>query len=538
MDLGFEPGRASGRATRYLLDLSPVDVILFDGFGPTPVHAVWSLKNVTIIAWVGRNDRCGSPSRSDSSEAHWDTEKTVLRHAALGGITSNSTVFFVSRKIDGSPEQRRVEYRPPPPIGFTGATLSRIINPTLPGRRCSAPCAGDFDAASQVLDWKERGALFKLPSVFNQVTGYVRRHLSPKEMLSAMDVPASVLKESTDADHSGWTNELTIPFKARFEIIRLVVAIRTHLADHATTVSTRKALGLHQLTPGPRSRRSQRDTSLGESPPPTVDEGSTPKDTSVAAHLKAARSDDAEVSFQIWDERCRRGCPVMEANARIKVHGSDLLTEKAWSRFLLGVRVWMLRVWKRRVASSFWMWWRGCRITGSFPHKEAMCQRSIESGLAALSHSVDATWWEWERGSAPFFWRYPLEWRVQTRDGLPPRFVGTPPSYFKTQKPPRDLTIRALEKKKVSTVRDRGYLIPLTDIKALLNFFSVSKGSSDIRMVYDGTASGLNEVLFAPWSTGYYGPWGPALTRPTTTSEKCFTTFGSTRNYANTVGLI
>lgn len=47
-------------------------------------------------------------------------------------------------------------------------------------------------------------------------------------------------------------------------------------------------------------------------------------------------------------------------------------------------------------------------------------------------------------------------------------------------------------------VRQRGYVRPFPELKALLNFFSMSKGESDVQMVYDGTASGLNAVLFAP----------------------------------------
>jgi hypothetical protein len=32
-----------------------------------------------------------------------------------------------------------------------------------------------------------------------------------------------------------------------------------------------------------------------------------------------------------------------------------------------------------------------------------------------------------------------------------------------------------------------------------MSFFEVAKGDDDVCMVYDGTASGLNDVLWAPW---------------------------------------
>ena len=50
---------------------------------------------------------------------------------------------------------------------------------------------------------------------------------------------------------------------------------------------------------------------------------------------------------------------------------------------------------------------------------------------------------------------------------------------------------------KISKVQKRqyisaGYVFSLTD------FFSVPKGETDIRMVYNGTLSGLNNVLWVP----------------------------------------
>jgi hypothetical protein len=46
--------------------------------------------------------------------------------------------------------------------------------------------------------------------------------------------------------------------------------------------------------------------------------------------------------------------------------------------------------------------------------------------------------------------------------------------------------------------RERGY-ISMGEVKSLIFFFDVPKGLNDIRMVYDGTKSGLNAALWAPW---------------------------------------
>jgi hypothetical protein len=51
---------------------------------------------------------------------------------------------------------------------------------------------------------------------------------------------------------------------------------------------------------------------------------------------------------------------------------------------------------------------------------------------------------------------------------------------------------------KLCVARDKGY-IDLGVVESLISFFEVPKGMTDIRMVCDGTASGLNDMLWAPW---------------------------------------
>lgn len=53
-------------------------------------------------------------------------------------------------------------------------------------------------------------------------------------------------------------------------------------------------------------------------------------------------------------------------------------------------------------------------------------------------------------------------------------------------------------KAKLMKVRRLGY-IKAGKVKSLTSYFAVPKGESNIRMVYDGTKSGLNEAKWAPW---------------------------------------
>jgi hypothetical protein len=51
---------------------------------------------------------------------------------------------------------------------------------------------------------------------------------------------------------------------------------------------------------------------------------------------------------------------------------------------------------------------------------------------------------------------------------------------------------------KLRTVREKEYLVP-GKVKSLTSFFAVHKGEGDVTIVYDGTKSGLNGQLWAPW---------------------------------------
>jgi hypothetical protein len=72
------------------------------------------------------------------------------------------------------------------------------------------------------------------------------------------------------------------------------------------------------------------------------------------------------------------------------------------------------------------------------------------------------------------------------------------PSWIRPQEAPKDPATLRLVVDKLMVARERGY-IAMGDVKSLIFFFDVPKGMDDIRMVYDGTKSGLNDALWAPW---------------------------------------
>ncbi len=77
-------------------------------------------------------------------------------------------------------------------------------------------------------------------------------------------------------------------------------------------------------------------------------------------------------------------------------------------------------------------------------------------------------------------------------------FVDEAPTYQEGQPRDRDPKSKALTEEKLQKVIDRGYLENKDLILSLTSFFSVPKGETDIRMVYDGTKCGLNGSVWVP----------------------------------------
>ena len=120
-------------------------------------------------------------------------------------------------------------------------------------------------------------------------------------------------------------------------------------------------------------------------------------------------------------------------------------------------------------------------------------------GAKVLSQLGRSTWWEWKNGSSPVFWRWngPDQMR-SARDGMEIFVAKTLPRDSKGTKPPRiPEADKRLVASKVDVMLQRGYLEEGV-VRSRVHYFAVPKGDHDIRVVFDGTSSGLNETLWAP----------------------------------------
>ena len=120
------------------------------------------------------------------------------------------------------------------------------------------------------------------------------------------------------------------------------------------------------------------------------------------------------------------------------------------------------------------------------------------AGPHALGHpDYLACWWEWVSGSTPFFWNWPERYIDEVCAGQRHFLVGEFTAFTRPQLPSRTEKEGEQVRVKLVQVRRRDY-IECGPVLSLMHYFPVQKGPHDIRMVYDGTSSGLNTGVWAP----------------------------------------
>jgi len=207
---------------------------------------------------------------------------------------------------------------------------------------------------------------------------------------------------------------------------------------------------------------------------------------------KATKSDDAGVPEQLWDKSVIQKLPWLEQH--LHQPGSIVLGYRL-KRVFRNCRKWLLQRWKKNVLTEMeeWMEHYGNHLKNPRLVQEIVDQIKI--------HVSAASWWNWDGGSTLFFWRWPVQYMSDALHGTPPMFVSDPPNYWKPQPPYKDPVNKARVKEKLEKVIDRGYLKSAGDreVLSLMFVFDVEKGEYDIRLVYDGSKSGLNDAIWAPW---------------------------------------
>jgi hypothetical protein len=135
--------------------------------------------------------------------------------------------------------------------------------------------------------------------------------------------------------------------------------------------------------------------------------------------------------------------------------------------------------------------WRGTQATLDG-------KATVEAGYNTIHRCTHATWFKWPKGLALLFWNWGPEYQREVWDGQPHFIRGSPEKPFmRKQSKAKDPLKHELMRAKVVQVHQQNYIRP-GEVVSGTHYFCVDKGTSDIRMVYNGTSCGLNAHLHAP----------------------------------------
>jgi hypothetical protein len=515
--------------------LEPVDVVLFQGCKPGHGHSVWTHPEVTTVVWFNQGLR-----GEDKLPRGWTLTKKKLSHARAGGVSNAQAIVYVAMQWGARTMQWKQS-----PDGFAN-TLQQVVDPTVGGRMCDPPdeTKQGENTAAGLVDWKMRRSCWvTVPTVSSKVK-WATRKLTSVELGHVMDLPGDkvegMMTERLDQVlRSSVPGKLMVLVCASLELTLDEDNSEEHGAggerkrcaeeagkgqelwdtsqavDAAGSEKRSKTTGSPLLdsdtnaTPSRSKRQSQQGLPSEGVPKRRKEAGSVEegkcdgsptqahakneapqaKDSEAQASTataKAVKADDTQVPVHLWNDRVF-ACPSLKR--------LESLTKEKKEKALDQLRAGFPVIWKRKVERDFIEWFHGSE------HRYDDRADIWQAGLQSCVYARRSDWWEWTGGSKIFFWRWPNRYREEARKGVPPYFIGDPPTLMGSQPPYTDEANRLKVKKKVMAVVKKGYIVRSSPgaIRSLMFMFDVPKGTDDLRMVYNGSKSGLNDALWAPW---------------------------------------
>jgi hypothetical protein len=494
------------------------EVLLVGGRVPDELvkRGLWSSTLLRVVLSTARS-RLNPPKP-------WITKSFKMNHSALGGVTDGWFVLVVHLKPSDSDTilqgwnmgtHAAQDLRWILKAGVRGTSVPHPDNWLDPTPGTQVVQAGTAAVVSMGLY-----PILKPETMVHTEFGgtlWVKRSLSNYERLLMMDVPEQLIKELAEEHYEDVITSIHTPGKILQAALHHVVdglrqgqserkrVKRERKEDRFSTSMESASKKLRSNIPSGVARKrvtvgrpSMDDTIIPEMVRVQFDMFDVRRDhglstlvevenddTSVRSELvdpnvTATKSDNAMVRVDLWDG-------YMEAGLDPLVQG------KPWRKAAEVLRSAMMCYWRRTVLQSY--------VTWEKKEKEieaTVCVMSRNAARECISRCCDATWWGWDRGSRPLFWRWPKDYLVPARDGAEAWFVDKVRPWCRPQRMPRHTSRMGLIKEKLDVIRKKGYVEPGA-VSSLMSFFEVAKGDTDVRMVYDGSASGLNMVLWAPW---------------------------------------
>ena len=448
---------------------------------------------------------------TDNLPADWEAGTFNLAHKILGGATNGR--FQV--------EWARPNNVPTPCFRSPPGCRSKLAN-VISARESTPwevpePEDDALNTSKGLLNWKRRTNEVVMPNPWNR-GAWMKRRLTPKELGEALDFPGTRTSLLSKKELGALAMTEAVPGK-------VLVACLWFLSDQSSTARKKRDFEqVEKFASAPLKIRKISEEEDGQYEgikldpvEPDMDLAGyqhTQEEPGEAASDKATKADNASVPEHLWNDRIAEqlmltwkresrkeiGTHKQKRNRRGKRPLPPLVFKKAHDKLrfkwaLTRIRVFALKYWKKKVKRDFQDWFS---LLGKETENR---EQTLADGLAACNRANQASWWNWDKGSSIFFWRWPPDYQEAARIGLAPMFNTEAPKNRDRQPAYDDPETKKKVKAKLQSVIDKGY-IEITDIElveAMMFMFHVPKGEADIRMVYDGTKSGLNDALYSPW---------------------------------------
>jgi hypothetical protein len=429
------------------------------------------------------------PRAARTKPQGWLEVKLSLSHFEMGGVTDGTWIIHIycSEAIPGLMVPKQA-----------ARDASTVLNAMeTGGYPCNAPNLPALDSLTQpmvtlvregvyygkgLLPWRTQTPKVVTPNVFSP-TRWVCRKITTEERLFSRDLTKFMLQN---------LNQQSLKFLAADDGYlpdKCCLGLLDSFGNKSGTNLERNVINNYKVNCPPK---------LGEvvnSPHVSMGVGEDEiedrlfRERSAKRIQAATKADNAEIPWELWDGRL---LPHVDPDIRKGV--------------LEPLRMLFLRRWRQNVRTSFLNWFKAkypfCLTVAGLDwrkiHANAECRIDWWAGRDCVRRCCLASWWEWDAGSRPLHWRWPAEYQQVIRDGLKPWLDRKPSEYTVPQRGEPDPKIRLKVKEKLAKVRRKGYLAEGL-VKSLTSFFTVPKGDDDVRVVYNGTKSGLNDCLWAPW---------------------------------------
>jgi hypothetical protein len=384
-----------------------------------------------------------------------------IRHRAMGGLTSAKLRIGWKgpRELpqDMEPGRKRLPIRP----------LDRFLEPSVrlgawrrPGNSKTGVWApARNDATAFPWPWAAQPPWVEAPSCFLG-GGMVERPLTDKERAQLVDLRedwAPTLLDVLWYGNKGKNPPLRMLAEAALGVVPWVHNTTSWVLDEDFKIE---------------------QADWGRTRPPWVRDGGGDADflgwnwaaDALGEARVATKADDAEVDLSLW-----------------AVGGDEPGMEEARAT----LRGFLLRSWKRRLTREVTSWLRTNATEGEH-------QANIEAARDCLQRCANSAWWDWADGSRLMFWRWPLGWRAEARDGARGNHIGSPrPRRFFPPIPISEEWIIEKDLEKLEKLLRRRYVIPGA-FRVAVPRFPVPKGTDDIRVVWDLAKNGLNAAMSTP----------------------------------------